>query len=423
MTTLLDVLEIPALSRFDMYAQLGLLRVLEPDTEVLMQERAEAELVDDEFDSPHSRAWFLSYHASEAPGDPTTACARYLTYRMMNFPFSEIVPPWVTTCGSVGKAGELDVADAWFRGGRMLAVPEDDAEEGRRLRRVIDAYKQGAVDVAEELYANAGIHQLGFVDAEHWMTASTDLPILPRGWRRPFIAEIKGKSDDVLDEMIDGRLLQRQDGTIERVGRGPDEKHVLQLKATIGLAHEYDWGWVTVCPDCWFIVQSDVYERLGLPGGVHPRSDAFGYCPRCQDYPDLRGREHESHFHLDPPISGEIYYWSRSWPRKTKSFYYEHDPAFMAGVRGVLKQAQRAFIEDRIPERPEHFQWSVGACKQCRFKISCRIDSGLAPRQKKVRAENVRHKLTESANVERTLEMRPRYDPQAVRERVLQEWS
>lgn len=407
-----------------MYAMLGLLRVLEPETEVLMRERADDLLVSDEFDSPHNRPWFTSFHGSEFPGDPTTACERYLTYRMMNFPSSEAMPPWVTTTGTLGKAGELDIADAWFRGGRMMAIPEDDAEEGRRLRRVVDAYKQGAVDVAKELYANAGIHQLGFVDVEHWMTVSTDLPILPRGWRRVHICELKGKADDVLDEMIDGRLLEKSDGTIERTGRGPDEKHVLQLKATIGLAHEYDWGGVTVCPDCWFIVQADVYERLGLPDGIHPRSDALGYCPRCQGYADVSDlHQSEFNFHLDPPISGEIYYWSRSWPRKTKSFYYEHDRPFMDAGLDVLARARQAYIDDRIPERPEHFQWSMGACKQCRYRPSCRLDSGLAPRQKKARSENVRHKLTESANVERTLAMRPRYDPQAVRERVLQEWS
>jgi hypothetical protein len=416
-------LEIGPLERFDFYAWLDLIRVMEPETETLMRERAAHQLASDEYDSPHSRPWYVSFHGSEFPGEPANACGRYLAYRMMNFPATEPMPPWVTTTGTLGKAGELDIADAWFHGGRMLAVPESPEMEMARLHETVAAYQSGHPDVADEIYSNSGIHQLGFEDPEHWMTVSTDLPILPPGWRRPHIVEVKCKSDDVLVEMLEGRLVQKGDGTLERVGRGPDLKHAIQLKATIGKACDYDWGWVTVCPTCWFILWADVYERLGLPGGVHPRSDSVGYCPRCAGYPDFRGREDETHFKLERPTSGEIYYWSRSWPRNTKSFYFQHDPDFMRRGLEVLAETRDHFLADRIPPRPEHFQWALTPCRDCQFRSFCRLDSGLPPRARKVRPEMAREVLSESNGVDHTRAIRPHYDPHATRERVLSEWS
>lgn len=420
--TIPEGLEIKPLERFDFYAWLGLVRVMEPETEALMIERAERELVEDEHDSPHQNPWHVSFHGSEFPGEPADACERYLAYRMMNFPSAAgAMPPWVTTTGTVGKAGELDIADAWFSGGRLLAIPEDPEMRVQHLELALAAYKAGQQELGEHHEAASQVHQLGFVDPEHWMTVSTDLPILPKGWRRPHIVEIKGKADTVLDEMIEGRLLRFPDDTIRKVGRGPDQKHANQVRATIGKAHDFDWGWVTVCPNCWFIVWSEMYERLGLPGGMHPRSDGFGYCPRCRDYGDA---SRESHFHLDPPTTGEIYYWSRSWPRKTKSFYYELDSEFMRRGFDVLSRVREYFIEDTIPPRPDDFQWSVGPCKNCQHKPFCRIDFGLPePRLRKPRPDLVRTALSKSAGVDHAREIRTNYDPDAIRRRVFEQWG
>lgn len=382
--------EIPELDRFSLYAQLGMVSVMEPATEVLMQERADA-LVRRQDYGPHERPWHVSFHASAFPGDPVDACERHLIYRMIDAPPDKAMPPWVTVTGVVGKAGELDLADAWFRGGRLLAIPEDF-----------------------ELESDAQVHQLGFVDRSVWLTCSTDLPILPKGWRKPYIVEAKGKADEVLQEMLTGI---RKDGTRAPAPRGPDKAHVRQVKATIGLAHEYDWGRVMVCKDCWFVLWSELYERLGIPGGQHPLSDAFGICPRCQGY----GGALE--FDLEPPTSGEIYYWSRSWPRTTKSFYFEYDKNFVDAGREVLARARRAFLGGALPARPEHFQWSVGPCGACQFKPSCRLDHGLeGPRKRKPTLPPV-VKLAESNAVAYAESMRPDYDYASVRARVLSEWS
>lgn len=331
-------LEIKPLDRHTMYAMLGLISVMEPETEVAMNLRALNEHIHDEFNSPHSRPWFISFHASEYPGIPANACKRYLTYRMMNFIGKDPVPPWVTTTGTLGKAGELDIASAWFENGRMLAVPE-----GR-----------------------PGVHQLGFVDPSRWMTASTDLPILPKGWKRPHIVEVKGKADEVLEEMLKGRAIKRPDGTTQILPRGPDPGHVNQLKATVGLAHEYDWGEVTVCPSCWRIKYADVFanlrpDHMRLNPQISPQQAVetnMRWCTWC-------GCEDELSFKLEPPTTGEVYYWSRSWPRKTKSFYYEYDAAYMKAGHAVLEEAREHYVNDEIPPRPEHFQWSIGPCQYC----------------------------------------------------------
>lgn len=689
-----------------------------------------------------------SFHGSEFPGAPQDACQRYLTYRMMNFPSLEAMPPWVTTTGTVGKAGELDIADAWYRGARLLAVPEDPDLKLERLRLVAAAVSRGDMEAARQHAERSDIHQLGFVDPDVWMTVSTDLPILPPGWRRPHIVEVKClagdtrvltsrgrvpirgltagpvelvngrgewqecrvrsfgeqqlwritlrcgdsyrtiratadhrwfhdatpsgekhavstevltsqlrpgmklttrvpysrvkkggdtrpspfgiargivygdgtrktsgggssvdlfgekdaqllryfdgcrrndlgngglrvtdlpryfklrppqmdegvsyiygwlagyfaadgtvaengscyldcarrgpleyvedlctylgiptrpiyevqhgerrtpqgrtyppttayriciqahglteafflidehrerwlgrgqetpskrkdrwevhmvhetheveevfcavvpgteqfvldgfiltgncKADDVVNEMIDGRMIQHPDGRIEIVGRGPDPKHKIQLKATIGEANKFDWGTVGVCKSCWRILASDVIsDLLGTPRGEYlPWSDSHGYCRWCKGY-DVE------FFELEPPTTGEIYYWSRSWPRKTKSFYFELDEPFMAAGKAHLAQAREHYILDTIPPRPDHFQWSVGPCARCQFKPFCRADDGVPGRKRKPDPKIVRTKLTESHGVAATLTKRPHYDPAATRERVFQEW-
>lgn len=397
MSITIEELEIEPLDRFGMYAFLDLVRVMEPHTEILMRERATSTHEEDEYDSPHSRPWFVSFHGSEFPGVEANACSRYLAYRMMNFPSTEAMPPWVTTTGVLGKAGELDIADAWHRGGRLLSIPEDPAKPK--------------------------IKQLGFVDPDVWMTVSTDLPILPPGWHRPYIVEVKCKADEVIEEMLNGRLIQKPDGTLEKVGRGPDEKHVIQLKTTIGQAHDFDWGQVTVCSGCWRILGGDIFGKLTEQSNVNPAispqtvaEDNLRHCPWC-------GHEGQTTFELEPPESGELYYWSRSWPRKTKSFYFEYDRAFMEAGKKVLAQTRAHYIADEIPPRPDHFQWSLGACLYCNFKPFCRLDSGLEPRKRRPNPKLVRTKLTESAGVDHARTLRPHYDPNAVRERVFKEWS
>lgn len=379
-------IDIAPLSRLDLYMKLGLVSMVEPMTEELMVERAERELREDEHDSPHERAWHLSYHASAFPGDPEDACARQLVYRMMNIPTAAgATPPWVTATGEVGKAIELDIARAWFEGGRMLGVPEDPSRPDQ--------------------------YQLGFRDREHWLTGSTDLAVLPPGWTRPHIVEVKAKSQDVIDEMISGRLIERN-GVVVTEPRGPDEAHVRQLKATIGLAHEHDWGEVVVCKHSWRILWSSLIARLR---DMNPRCPEHGY--DCQHA-----------FRLEQPTTGEIAYRSRSWPMGhprhgpcRKSFFYEHDPAFMERGRAVLREARWHFEQGTLPLRPRHAQWSLRPCQYCPAKPYCRLDSGVEAGRRKVTTEPVAL-LAESNGIAHARTIRPGYAYEAARARVLDEW-
>ncbi len=396
--------DVPYLSLRDLYMRLGLLSAVEPATEEVMRNRAERSYVDDEFDSPHKLPWFVSMHASSFPGTPADACARALVYRMMNVPGDGSMPSWVTATGEVGKAIEMDLVDAWFKDGRMLAIPENYVDPGDNRLAL-------------------PVHQLGFVDQEHWLTGSTDLPILPKGWRKVHLVECKAKDDEVLVEMLQGQIIMR-DGLNVVVPRGPDQQHVNQLRCTIGLAHEYDWGSVKVCARCWRILEADVYERL--TGDWHS--------PLCIEMPEdccpVCGPTEVVEFNLESPTSGEIYYASRSWPRghprhgkRTKTFFYEHDEAFMDRGKKVLAEARDAFVAGLLPARPRYMQWSALPCSQCRYKDKvCRLDEGLLPRKRKATSEPVKM-LDESNAVVHAKSVRPKYNYEDTRAAVLAQWN
>lgn len=406
MFDLVDHPEIKPLGRFEFLALNGLISLMEPDTEELMQSRARKQLVDDEYDSPHSRPWHVSFHASEMPGDSSSACERYFLYRLMNIPGADPMPPWVTTCGTLGKAGELDIADAWYREGKSFSVPEQPTD-----RSTLEWMRHKGLEPED-------LNQLGFASPEVWMTASTDLPVLKRGWCKPYIVEVKSKADEVLEEMLHG--ARAKDGSFRL--RGPDPQHANQLRASIGLAHEHDWGRVTVCRSCWGIVAADVFYAL-FGEIVNPAAwlasveDNLRFCPFC----GVESLDDYLTFVLEPPDSGEIYYWSRSWPRKTRSFYYEHDQAFLDAGREVFARVRDNFILGKLPPRPDHFQWSIGPCGQCRFKRSCRLDEGVEPRKRKATLPIVT-RLEDSNAIAHVTNMRPAYDYQATRTRVIEEW-
>ncbi len=376
---------IPPVSIEEFYGSLGRLDVVNGDTEILMDEYNYRRWAEDEFDSPHEHAWHVSFHGSEFPGDHVDACARFLTYRMMNFPPVSHMPAWVTTTGDVGKAGELSIARAWFWGGRMLAIPE-------------------GVELGEGYPSAKEIHQLGFELPEVWMTCSTDLPVLKEGWHKPHIIEVKCKAHDVIESMQLGK-------------RSWDVGHRRQLLATIGSANRYDWGEVTVCRGCWRIHYADIYDVLTGVGRLNPAigmrraaQDNLQFCPWC----NLEQTDPVT-FQLEAPDTGSIYYWSRSWPRQTSEYLFNLDQSFMDAGIEVLRQAREDFIHDRIPERDPSFMWSMGKCKDCPMKkFACKPDF--------VKATH-KEKLSESNGVEFARSLRPHYDPDVIRERVFARWS
>lgn len=360
--------EIPYLSHLELLGSTGGFGVMEPITEELMRERNEAEWRGDEHDSPHEQPWFTSFHASQFPGDDPDACERYLVYRMMNIPPAEPMPPWVTTTATQGKAGELDIVKSWYHGRRCLAIPEG---------------------------MPGGEHQLGFEDPEVWLSGSVDLPILKPFWVKPHIVEIKGKADEVLNDMREGR-------------RRWDAAHRQQVLTSLGLANKYDWGRVTVCQETWRILSADVMSEWPL---------ALDSCPD-------HGPECAYTFVLERPDTASLYYWSRSWPRgkpgsvlgQPVEYFFVHDEKFFQAGRAVLARARQAFLDRQLPERRDGFMWGLGACQYCSFKRECcRPDEG----RKK---DPTVTRLADSNALKFAKSIRPDYSFELVYDRVLERW-
>lgn len=209
-----------------------------------------------------------------------------------------------------------------------------------------------------------------------------------------FILTGNCKAHDVVEEMISGKW----DHEMQQLRlRGPDKKHELQLKATIGYGHEdYDWGMVTVEEDTWKIMRSDVHERLGLKDGmlVDP-----------QEYQRAVSAGETLTFKLEPPTTGQLYYWSRSWPRTTKSFWFSYDQDYMAKGKEVLARVRQSFIDDKLPQRDPSFQYGLDPCRYCNFSRICRDDSGLEPRRRKPSLPVTEH-ISESHAVRRARDLR-----------------
>ena len=121
---------------------------------------------------------------------------------------------------------------------------------------------------------------------------------------RPYAVEIKTKYQRVIDEMIAG-------------DKGPDPQHVNQIMTYISLAHFYGKEY----------------------------------------WPDL-----------DECIGGSLLYVSRDNPSITKEFKFKFDKDWWETGTKRLLDWKALFIEGTLPDKPEGFMWSKGACKFCKFK-------------------------------------------------------
>lgn len=115
---------------------------------------------------------------------------------------------------------------------------------------------------------------------------------------------------------------------------------------------------------------------------------------------------------LKPAESGFIIYAAREEPTKIKEFYIEADYELISeGIR-TLQEWREDFKDDILPERPKSWMWTLDPCKWCDFKKHvCKPDykAGIT-------------KLSESHAVEFTKNLRSNYDPDIIKERVLDRW-
>lgn len=261
-------------SRFQLFAKLGLIKVVEPTTQAAYTTVAENEWRSEFLESPHGTPWHTSFHASQFPGGDDRSCARKALYSLMNIPRPKPIDRGGRTVMAAGRGIEYELVKTFHDAGVLLSAGPDDPV------------------------------QTGFVDPEHWLTGNTDAVILPEGWTRGHVVEVKSKDHDVVVAMRNGE-------------RGPDPEHIRQLKTYIGMANE--------------------------------ASTAL--------WPDL-----------DPPETGSIYYLSRNRPNITAEFFYHMDDDIIADGKAKLATWKDMFINDELPARPHDWMWTAEPCKYCQYK-------------------------------------------------------
>lgn len=265
------------ITRTEMLARLGLLDPVEPTTAAAFAHHEERAWREDWDNDPHGHPWHTSFHASSFPGTDRRACGRRAIYTLMNAAPKEPTPRRLRQQAEVGQAIETLLVRRW---GTFKVLLSNDRTRGEEV-------------------------QTGFVDEERWFTGNCDAIIVPLGWNRPHVVEVKTKAHDQVVEM-------------RRLQRGPDEAHVRQLKSYIGFAHE------------------ESRER----------------------WPDL-----------EPCVDGSIFYVSREDNETTRAFFYSYDARFMAVGRARLAEWRDHFLRGTLPPHPfGGKEWSKPPCQYCKYK-------------------------------------------------------
>jgi hypothetical protein len=238
------------------------------------------------------------------------------------------------------------------------------------------------------------------------------------------MCELKGKADDVLHEMIEGVT---KDGRRLDKPRGAQPEHVRQISATIGAARRFDWGEVAVCQHCWRILGWDRFPDLfnvewdaETCGHMMPApwSDSLFCCPWC--------------------------------PTTTRAGLLPSRPARLrldlllvalvaAHDQGVLRLARRAGLPARarrpgvgaVALRAGHAAAAAGplpvVAQALRPVLASRVVpprlAGSSRASASLTRDLIRTTLAESHAVEHARSLRPHYDLDAIRQRVLETWS
>jgi hypothetical protein len=345
--------------RMELWARLGRITVVENMIDEAAAHVAEREWRNNSFASPHGQSWFSSTHVSRFPGDDPRACARKLAYEMMAFPAVEPMPQKVPAAGIVGVAIE-----DWLV--RMLGL------DGRILSASHDAS-----------------HQIGFEDADHWLTGSPDLIVLPRFWNRPLVIEVKGERIERVEEM---RTLKRSYWP----------KHGRQARGYVGMGNRLSpelWPAAVVCKHTWRLAEQ----------GNEPVTDAM----ICPDHGINADSGCLIEIDLQPIREGVIVYCARDNPEVRASWYFEHDEAWFQKGLDVVRRVQEHYASDLIPAHPfGGKQWSAQPCRYCDMKKEVCKPDHLAGTTK----------LSESHGVDWARQVYGDYDPDKIREAVLERW-
>jgi hypothetical protein len=344
----------------ELFARLGRITVAEAMVDDAFDYVSERQWRERHLDNPHGQSWFTSMHVSSFPGGDPRPCPRKLAYELMAFAHTEQMPQNAIAAGVVGSAVEDWVVSMLDLDGRLLSASHD------------------------------ATHQIGLEDADHWLTGSPDLIVLPPFWNRPLVIEKKTAYIDRVNEM-------------RNLTRSCVPGHARQCLGYVGLGHHISpqlWPSAVVCKHTWRLAEE----------GIEPVLDAMV----CRDH----GIHDDSgcliEIELEPINSGVVLYSARDHPEVRKSWYFEHDEEQFRRGLDVLRKVQDDYAHDRIPAHPfGGKQWSAEPCKYCDHKKNvCKPDHQAGV-----------EKLTESHGVDWSKGVYGAYDPIAIRQAVLDRWK
>jgi hypothetical protein len=349
----------------EFWSRIGLAKEIDPLTTAAYKFGALKRQLQSDQGEDHSDPWHLSFHGSQFPGDNPHACSRLALYRMMDFT-RPVMKRWLEQVAESGKAIENSLVAKWYYAGYLVSPPSFLPD----------------------------VLQLQYEDEDHWLTCTTDAIVCWPRTVEPIVCEVKSKEAAVIRAM-------------QRLTRGPDRKHVWQIKTETALAHEAGPLVKLRCINSGrFAIIAGENEACPLHGGT-----------KCLEEVKLKA-----------PDRGYLYYVSRDNPEDTFEFMFEYDPNWIKIGRSKLRRWREWFKTDTLPatnfsdkrySHPFSWQWTKDEypCKWCDYGQICREDHKLAVSRGTTIA------LTESAGIEDTREIREAYDPVRARAAVMAFWK
>lgn len=373
------------MSRMEFFAKINLMTEIDDLTEKAYRFAERQEVLQSDKGAAVKDDWHVSFHGSTFPGDSERPCGRQALYRMMDIPrrtgsymFSNRK---LQQIADAGKDIEDRLVMKWYNAGYLVSPPPYDAHGNKQ-------------------------HQFVMESPDQWLTSTVDaITVRPRATRMT-VCEVKSKYADVIASM-------------KKLIRGPDDKHVFQIKTQIGLAHEYFTKHPKTVKRCYNTGRLAIEVLLPISDKSR-MSSVVEVCPEHLHTDCL----HE--VALSPPEYGYLYYVSRDNPEDTFEFYIEYDPDFMQKGREELLKWRESFIQGILPQtnfndkrfaHPFGWKWGEMPCKWCDYGDHCRKDNKKAIEAQKPLL------LADSDAVEFAEGIRPGYDLNLVRLAVGQRWE
>jgi hypothetical protein len=364
-----------SMTRGEFFGRVGLIREADPAVSDAYRFFERVQEGEQDKGESVSDPWHVSFHGSQFPGDSQLACPRLALYRMIDAP-REKPSRKLRMMAEMGKDHEMRLVEKLHMSGQLVSPAP-------------------------------WLHQMQFEEPEAWLTSTVDAIVCRPRATRPFVMEEKMKYGSVIEEM-------------RKLIRGPDSKHVNQVKCQIAMAHiQGEWK-VKRCHNSGRLAIQDLMED-----NMPLRLDA----PICPQHGGDKCLEDDV---LEPVRHGYLHYTSRDNPDDTWEFYFEYDPAwYETGVkmlklwrehflRGILPQTN---FEDKRYSHPFAWTWTrskkmpESPCQWCDFGAICRLD------HKDAVKSGTHVNLADSHAIDDAKAVRKDYEFEDARKAVLARWK